>query len=125
MQGGIPGLWIQGGNTLKGAELDIVVLCILMDDNVFKDRSGSIPGVAMSKTVTLRLDDAVYERFKHLAEDDNRPLSNFIETAALRFIEEHAFVDEYEMAEIKGNDSLNRSLKRGLRDVKAQRGRFV
>jgi predicted transcriptional regulator len=79
----------------------------------------------MSKTVTLRLDDKVYKRFRGLAEHDNRPLSNFIETAALRFVEEHEYVDEFEMAEITANTSLNRSLKSGLRDAKAKRGRFV
>ena len=42
----------------------------------------------MSKTVTLRLNESVYKRFRDLAEDDNRPLSKLIETAALRFIEE-------------------------------------
>ncbi len=79
----------------------------------------------MSKTVTLRLNDEVYNRFKHLAKDDNRPLSNFIETAALRFIEEHEYADEFEMHEITANAGLNKSLKQGLRDAKAQRGKFV
>ena len=32
----------------------------------------------MSKTVTLRLDDEVYQRFRTLAARDNRPLPNFI-----------------------------------------------
>ena len=79
----------------------------------------------MSKTITLRLDDKVYKRFRGLAEHDNRPLSNFIETAALRFVEEHEYVDVFEMAEIRDNVSLNRSIKSGLRDAKAKRGRFV
>lgn len=79
----------------------------------------------MSQTVTLRLDDAVYQKFKGLAVHDNRPLSNFIETAALRFVEQHEVVDEFEMNEIKDNGSLNESIKRGLRDAKAKRGRFV
>jgi predicted transcriptional regulator len=79
----------------------------------------------MSKTVTLRLDEKVYSRFRGLAKHDNRPLSNFIETAALRFVEEHEFVDEFEMAEITDNASLNRGLKAGVRDAKAKRGRFV
>lgn len=79
----------------------------------------------MSKTVTLRLDDKIYKRFRGLAEHDNRPLSNFIETAVLRFIEEHEYVDEFEMAEIRNNSSLNRSIKSGLRDAKAKRGRFA
>jgi predicted transcriptional regulator len=79
----------------------------------------------MSKTVTLRLDESVYGKLKNWAERDNRALSNFIETAALRFIEEHEVVDEFEMAEIEGNTSLNASLKKGLKDAKAGRGRFV
>jgi predicted transcriptional regulator len=60
----------------------------------------------MSKTVTLRLEDKVYRRFRGMATHDNRPLSNFIETAALRFVEEHEYVDEFEIEEIKGNASL-------------------
>ena len=79
----------------------------------------------MSKTVTLRLNEEVYERFRNLADRDNRPLSNFIETAALRFIESEQFTDEFEMEEIRGNKSLNQSLKRGLADVKAKRGHFA
>ena len=79
----------------------------------------------MSKTVTLRLNDKIYELFRNLAESENRPLSNFIETSVIRYIEHNQFVDEYEMAEIHGNQALTRSLKRALKDVKAQRGRFV
>ena len=79
----------------------------------------------MTKTVTLRLDERVYERFRTFAERDNRTLSNFIETAALRFIESEQFADEFEMEEIKFNKSLNQSLKSGLADVKAKRGHFA
>jgi len=79
----------------------------------------------MSQTVTLRLDDTVYQKFKGLAINDNRPLSNFIQTAALRYIEEHEMADEFEMAEIRENTALNRSLNAGVRDAKAKRGRFV
>ena len=79
----------------------------------------------MSKTITLRLDDKVYQRFKGIATQDNRPISNFIETAALRFVEEHEYVDEFEMSEIRDNASLNRSIKSGFRDAKAKRGSFV
>jgi predicted transcriptional regulator len=79
----------------------------------------------MPKTVTLRLNDKVYDLFRNLAESENRPLSNFIETSVLRFIESSQFVDEFEIAEIRGNEDLNRSLKRGLKDAKARKGRFV
>ena len=79
----------------------------------------------MSTTVTLRLDEKVYRKFRGMADSDNRPLSNFIETAVLRFLEEHEYVDEFEMAEIKGNANLNQSIKSGLADAKARRGRFA
>lgn len=79
----------------------------------------------MSKTVTLRVDDDVYGKLRSWAERDNRPLSNFIETATMRFIEEREVVDEFEMAEISGNKELDASMKRGFKDAKAGRGRFV
>ncbi len=79
----------------------------------------------MSKTVTLRLDESVYRLFKQVAERENRPMSNFIETAVMRFVREHEAVDEFEMTEIRGNVELNRSLKRGQQDAKHRRGTFV
>jgi len=79
----------------------------------------------MSKTITLRISEPNYEMFRTLAARDNRSLSNFIETAALRFVTEHEFVDEYEMAEIRANKVLNDSLIRGVEDAQAGRGRFV
>jgi hypothetical protein len=79
----------------------------------------------MSKTVTLRLNERVYNMFRNLAVSENRPLSNFIETSVLRFIEHNQFVDEYEMTEIKNNKGLNISLNSALKDVKAKRGSFV
>ena len=79
----------------------------------------------MSKTVTMRLNDKIYNMFRNLAQNENRTLSNFIETSVLRFIEQNQYVDEYEMAEIQSNQELNKSLKHALIDVKVQRGRFV
>ncbi|MFH1476837.1 MAG: CopG family transcriptional regulator [Verrucomicrobiota bacterium] len=79
----------------------------------------------MSKTLTLRLDEPVYQLFKTVAERENRPISNFIETAAMRFVQEYETVNEFEMAEIRGNIELNRSLKRGHLDAKKRRGAFI
>lgn len=79
----------------------------------------------MSKTVTLRLRDEVYSLFRAFAEGDNRSLSNFIETSALRFIREHEYVDDHESAEILADASLQKSLRRGHRDAKARKGRMV
>lgn len=79
----------------------------------------------MAKTITLRLDDPVYRLFKAVAERENRPISNFIETAVIRFVEDQQSVDEFEMAEIRQNAGLNRSLKRGHADASKRRGAFV
>ncbi len=79
----------------------------------------------MSKTITLRLSDEKYEIYKNLAERDNRPISNFIETAVERFIEDNVFVDEFEMEEIRNNSELNKSLKRGLSNMKSKKGNLV
>lgn len=79
----------------------------------------------MTKTITLRLNEERYLRFRQLAEEDNRPLSNFIETAVLRYIEDQGYVDEFEMSEIRENDDLNESLRRGLNDAEAGKGKFA
>ena len=82
-------------------------------------------GGNMSKTITLRLSDENYNKYKRLAERDNRPISNFIETAVKRFIEHNIYVDEFEMEEIRNNAELNKSLKKGLSDTKSKKGRLV
>ena len=79
----------------------------------------------MSKTITLRLSEENYKKYKRLADRDNRPISNFIETAVKRFIEHNIYVDEFEMEEIKNNTELNKSIKRGLFDMKSKKGQFV
>lgn len=79
----------------------------------------------MAKTITLKLSEENYRIFSELAEKDNRPLSNFIETAVKRFVERDNLVDEFEMSEIKKNTELNKSIKRGLSDSKLKKGRLV
>ena len=79
----------------------------------------------MTKTITLRLNEERYLRFRHLAEEDNRSISNFIETAVLRYIEERGYVDKFEMSEIRVNEELNESLLRGLKDAETGKGKFA
>ena len=79
----------------------------------------------MSKTVTLRLNDKTYQAFAEAARAENRPLSNLIETAALAKISEQQFVDDLEMAEILENQDLVKRLKRGSREARTRKGRFV
>lgn len=79
----------------------------------------------MHKTITLRLDESKYNLIKKLAELENRPISNFIETATIRYIQSAEYADEYEMDEIRSNESLNESILAGVRDVSAKNGRFI
>jgi predicted transcriptional regulator len=79
----------------------------------------------MPKTITLELEDRVYEEFRQAAEAENRPISNLIETAALSHLREQQFVDDAEMAEILGDDSLVARLRAGSEEARARRGRFV
>ena len=79
----------------------------------------------MSKTVTLRLKDDVYNTFLEAALAENRPLSNLIETAAISRIREQQFVDDVEMAEILADRKLLKRIKQGSREARLRNGRFV
>ena len=79
----------------------------------------------MAKTVTLRLDDEVYELFREAAKTEKRPLSNLIETAALSRIREQQLIDDDEMSEILANERLLKRMKKGIREAKLAKGRFV
>ena len=78
----------------------------------------------MSKTVTLRLKDDVYNAFMEAALAENRPLSNLIETAAILKIREQQFVDDAEMAELLADKELVKRIKKGSRDARLGKGRF-
>jgi hypothetical protein len=79
----------------------------------------------MPKTITICLDDDKYELFEKFARMDNREVSNFMETATTRYIEEISYVDEFEMIEINSNQELNDSLNNARNDIKNNRRRIV
>jgi uncharacterized protein (DUF1778 family) len=73
----------------------------------------------MAKTITLRVDDSVYNIFKKAAEGDRRTISNFLEFATINYIFSDTIVDDNEMDEIMHYEN---NLKRGLSDV--EKGRY-
>ncbi len=79
----------------------------------------------MSKTVTIRLDDKKYDLFQTFAKLDNRALSNFIETATSRYIEDIELANEFEMAEINADTELQQSLNQGLADIQNNKRRQI
>ena len=79
----------------------------------------------MYKTVTLRLKKDVYDVFLEMARAENRPLSNLIETAAIRNIIEQQFVDDIELAEIHSYKDLLKRVNAGSADARERKGAFV
>jgi len=70
------------------------------------------------KTVTMRVDDTVYEMIKLAAEGQKRNLSNFIEFATMQYLTSSQFVDSAEMQEISNDKELVKNLMDGLEDFK-------
>ena len=79
----------------------------------------------MPKTITLRLKDDVYKKFQKAAQEDNRSISNLVETFALKKLNEEIFVDNFEMEEILSNTKLLKKLKNGHKQVKLKKGKLI
>ena len=69
----------------------------------------------MPKTITLRVDDTVYNTLKRAADGDKRTISNFIEYATIHYVFNNNTVDDEEMKEIL---FFEKSLNKGLEDVR-------
>lgn len=72
----------------------------------------------MSKTITLRVDDDVYQMIKTAADGQRRNLSNFIEFATLQYLTSATYVDDAEMELILNDAELVANLRQGLEDIK-------
>ncbi|MCB4758228.1 MAG: CopG family transcriptional regulator [Sulfurovum sp.] len=70
------------------------------------------------KTVTMRIDDSVYNMIKLAAEGQKRNLSNFIEFATMQYLTSSQFVENDEMQEILNDKELVQNLMDGLDDLK-------
>lgn len=84
-----------------------------------------LEGKMTTKTVTMRLPEDIYNKISFLAKEDNRPISNYIETIARRYIEQESIMDTFEMKEILENKPLMNRLQKAHESVKKGRGRFV
>jgi uncharacterized protein (DUF1778 family) len=72
----------------------------------------------MSKTITLRVNDDVYQMIKTAADGQRRNLSNFIEFATLQYLTSATYVDDAEMELILNDVELVANLRQGLEDIK-------
>ena len=71
----------------------------------------------MGKTITIRVDDETYEKIRSAADSEKRSISNFMEYAAINYLESSSFVSEEEMREVTQDQQLLHSLKQSLDDI--------
>jgi uncharacterized protein (DUF1778 family) len=76
----------------------------------------------MAKTITLRVDENIYNTLKRAADGDRRTISNFIEYAAINYIFNNNIVDDSEMNEVM---FFGRDMKKGLEDIKKGRYKII
>ena len=76
----------------------------------------------MAKTITVRVNNNIYELFIRAAQWDQRSISNFIEHATTSFILNEINVSNEEMEEIM---EFSKSLDKWLDDVKKWNYEFV
>ncbi len=79
----------------------------------------------MAKTVTLRIEDDIYDLFRKAANGEHRSISNFIEIATLAYLSSEAYVSDDEMEEINKNKNLIKGLNAGLEDIKQGKYKIV
>ena len=79
----------------------------------------------MSKTVTVRLDDDVYQTIKSAAQAEKRTISNLVEFATVSYLESSSFVSDEEMQEILADKNLIRNLQDSLKDIEEGNYRIV
>ena len=79
----------------------------------------------MAKTITVRVDDATYNKIKTAADSERRTISNFIEYATLAYVENSCFVADEEMTEILEDRELINNLNQSIEDIKEGRYRII
>lgn len=77
------------------------------------------------KTITIRVDETVYNLLKKAADGERRTISNFMENASLSYLTNEIYVSDDEMDQILNEPSLVRSLKKGMDEVKKGKYKIV
>jgi uncharacterized protein (DUF1778 family) len=71
----------------------------------------------MSKTITLRIEDPIYDIFKKAADGERRNISNFVENATIQYLTSEFYATDEEMNEILSDKQIVSSLRKGLKEV--------
>ena len=83
----------------------------------------TIDSGAIMKTITIRIDDQVYNLLKKAAEGERRTISNFMENATLSYLTSEMYVSDEEMDHLLRDTRLIKSLKKGVDD--ARKGKYT
>jgi len=76
----------------------------------------------MTKTVTVRVDEDIYNIFKKAADGQRRTISNYIEYATLNYTINESVVDDEEMNEIL---ACTKDIEKGIKDISAGRYKII
>jgi len=76
----------------------------------------------MAKTITLRIEDNVYNTLKRAADGDRRTISNYIENATINYIFNNNVVEDNEMTEIM---FFEKDINKGLEDINKGRYKII
>jgi len=79
----------------------------------------------MSKTITMRIDNDIYQMFKKAAHGARRTISNFLEFATISYLTQETYVSDSEMKEILNDKDLQKDLKHGEREIREGRYKIV
>jgi uncharacterized protein (DUF1778 family) len=82
-------------------------------------------GKNMAKTITVRVDEATYNKIKTVADSERRTISNFIEYATLAYVDNSCFVADEEMKDIIEDRELLNNLQLSIEDIKKGKYRIV
>jgi hypothetical protein len=60
----------------------------------------------MDHTITIHIDDENFKRFQRHAEMEELTLEKFVETAAIRYVEQNELINEFELARLLDEENL-------------------
>jgi hypothetical protein len=79
--------------------------------------------IQMAKTITLRIEDELYNNIKKAADSEHRSIANYIENATRTYIFKENFVSDEEMEDILKNKNFITNIKASLDDI--EKGQYT
>ena len=77
----------------------------------------------MPKTITLRLNDYLYNKIKKAADSEHRSIASYIESVIRSHLIHKNFISNEEMEDILRNKNLIKNIKASLDDI--EKGKYT